>query len=158
MEVIRSAREELEAVARRGQPGYVRIKALALLNVADGTSVSEVARTLRVSRVSVYRWQRRYGETGVAGLVVQAGRGRRSTVDLSELESFIRRSPRECGLRQTRWTLKALARVVPSLNGFSAFGVQKVLRRAGYRYKRGQPWVHSPDPHYEGKKGLWTKR
>lgn len=158
MELGQPQRQELEAIARRGQPGYVRIKALALLNIADGRAISQVARVFRVSRMTLYAWQRRYTECGAEGLRVRPGRGRKSSVNVSELELVLRRSPRECGLRQTRWTLKALAHVVPSLRGFSAFGVQRVLWRAGYHYKRGQPWISSPDPQYEGKKGLWTGR
>jgi len=148
---------ELRDVARRGEPGYLRVKALALLNLAAGQSVSAVARLLWVSRQSVYEWQSRFHANGVAGLRVASGRGRKGTADLREIEHYLRRSPRQFGLNQTRWSLAALARVVPSLQGFSAFGVQKALRRAGYRYKRGQPYLHSPDPAYAEKKGLWTK-
>lgn len=157
MEISKQQWEELRKVAREGQPAYVRVKALALLNLASGRSVSEVARIFQVSRPSLYAWQGRYGEQGVEGLRVQAGRGRRGKADLAEMERYVRRSPREFGVSQTRWSLKALAQVVPSLRGFSAFGVQKALRRAGYRYKRGQPWLHSPDPQYEEKKGRWSK-
>lgn len=148
---------ELRSLARHGEPGYLRIKALALLNVDRGLSVSAVARQLWVSRQSVYQWQQRYGAAGVAGLCVAPGRGRKGTADLREIEQYLRRSPRQFGLTQTRWSLAALAQVVPSLKGFSAFGVQKALRRAGYRYKRGQPHLHSPDPAYAEKKGRWSK-
>ncbi len=149
---------ELTHLARHGEPGYVRVKALALLNLDAGRAVAEVARLLLVSRQSLYTWRRRYGQGGVASLWVAAGRGRRGKADLREMAEYLRQSPRQFGLTQTRWSLKALAEVVPSLRGFSAFGVQKALRRAGYRYKRGQPYLHSPDPAYAVKKGLWSKR
>lgn len=149
---------ELKDVARHGEPGYIRIKAIALLNLAEGRSPSEVARMLLVSRQSLYNWQERYDSSGVAGLRVAAGRGRHGQADLREVEHYLRQSPRQFGLSQTRWSLTALAAVVPSLKGFSPFGVQKVLRRAGYSYKRGQPHVHSPDPAYAVKKKRWSKR
>ena len=157
MDLTAQAKRELRALARRGEPGYLRVKALALLNLAAGQSVSDVARLLWVSRQSVYQWRRRYGAEGTAGLRVAQGRGRKGTADLREIGDYLRRSPRQFGLNQSRWSLTALARVVPSLQGFSAFGVQKALRRAGYRYKRGQPHLHSPDPAYAEKKGRWTK-
>jgi transposase len=157
MDLSAQQRRELRALARHGEPGYLRVKALALLNLAGGQSVSAVARLLWVSRQSVYAWRRRYHTDGVAGLRVAPGRGRKGTADRREIEHYLRRSPRQFGLHQTRWSLTALARVVPSLQGFSAFGVQKALRRAGYRYKRGQPHLHSPDPAYAEKKGRWTK-
>lgn len=149
--------QELTRMARRGQPAYVRPKALALLNLAEGRAVKEVAASLRVSRQSVSAWRHRYLEQGVAGLRVQPGRGRKPQADPQELERYVRQSPRHFGVARTRWTLATLAQVVPSVKGFSAYGVQKALARAGFGYKRGQPWLHSPDPAYEAKKGLWIK-
>lgn len=149
---------ELRKLARHGEPGYLRVKALALLNLNSGQSITAVSRLLLVSRESLYNWERRYRQQGIDGLLVAAGRGRKGQADLRELEDYLLQSPRHFGLTQTRWSLQALAEVVPSLRGFSPFGVQKALRRAGYRYKRGQPHLHSPDPAYAVKKGLWSKR
>lgn len=158
MELTTAQKRELEKLARHGEPGYVRIKALGLLNISEGKTVAEVSCLLRVSRQSLYNWMSGYGSGGIESLLVASGRGRKSRVDLAEIEDYLRRDPYQFGLFQTRWSLAALARVVPSLKGFTPFGVQKVLRRAGFRYKRGQPHLHSPDPDYEVKKGLWTKR
>jgi len=158
MEITAEQRQELAWAARHAQPGYVRTKALVLLNRADGRSVREVAVIFRVSRQAVYTWQTRYLDEGLAGLRVRPGRGRKGRVDLEELGRYVRQSPRRFGVERTRWTLATLAQVVPSLKGFSPYGVQKALARAGFRYKRGQPSVHSPDPDYEQKKGLWTGR
>jgi transposase len=158
MEITEQQRKELDHVARCGQPAYIRRKALVVLNLSEGRSISEVATIFRVSRPSVYEWRRRYLDEGVDGLRVRPGRGRKAKADLEELERYIRQSPRSFGIARTRWTLATLAEVVPSVKGFSAYGVQKALARAGIGYKRGQPRLHSPDPDYEGKKGLWRKR
>ena len=158
MQITADQRRELEKTARTGQPAYVRRKALVLVNWADGRSVHEMARIFRVSRQSIYAWRNGYGREGVKGLWVHRGRGRKAKADLEELASYVRQSPRRYGLRRTRWTLATLAETVPSLKGFSPFGVQKALARAGFHYKRGQPRLHSPDPLYEEKKGLWTRR
>lgn len=157
MEITRRQRQELERAARHGQPAYVRSKALTLLNLADGRAVREVARIFRVSRPSVYLWRRRFLREGPEGLRVHPGRGRKPRADPQEIEEHLRQSPRQFGLEQTRWTLAALARAVPSLQGFTPYGVQKALERAGFHYKRGQPSLHSPDPDYGVKKGLWRK-
>lgn len=158
MDLNEGQRAELVQESRCGQPAYVRTKALVLLNRAEGRTVSELAKVFRVSRQSIYDWQDRYREAGIAGLRVQRGRGRKATAKTEEIERYLRQSPRRFGVARTRWTLAALAAVVPSLQGFSTFGVQKALARCGYRYKRGQPHIHSPDPQYDEKKGLWTKR
>jgi transposase len=152
MNLSASQRRELEWVSRHGQPAHLRPKALALLNLADGLALSRTAKIFRLCRASLYAWKERYLREGLEGLEVHAGRGRKAQADLQEIESFVRRSPREFGLRRTRWTLQALAEIVPSLRGFSPYGVQKALARAGFHYKRGQPWIHSPDPQYEEKK------
>lgn len=157
MEITREQRQELDRAARHGQPGYVRSKALVLLNLADGRAVREVARIFRVSRPSVYHWRERFLRQGTDGLRVAPGRGRKARAKPEEIEQHLRQSPRRFGLDRTRWTLAGLARVVPSLKGFTPYGVQKALARAGFRYKRGQPSLHSPDPDYGVKKGLWRK-
>lgn len=158
MNLNREQMEELQWLSKHAQKPHVRVKALALLNWARGRPVSELSALFDVSRTSMYQWRARFLARGGRGLQVQVGRGRKAAADTEEIERYVRQSPRNFGLSQTRWTLKGLAQVVPSLRGFSAFGVEKVLERMGLRYKRGQPWQHSPDPEYGQKKGLWTKR
>jgi transposase len=157
MEISEEQRQALKDFSRRGEPSYLRIKALVLWNLFRGYPVSELAVEFEVSRQSIYHWKARFLSRGLEGFRIVPGRGRKAQVDLKELECYLRQSPRHFGVKQTRWSLKALAQTVPSLHGFSAFGVQKALRRAGFRYKCGQPHLHSPDPRYLEKKGLWTK-
>jgi transposase len=152
MEWTDAIRTELKEAARHSPLGYVRTKALALLKVAQQRPVTEIAIYFEVSRQSVYAWINAYARLGLDGLRVQDGRGRKARADSAEVLRFVRQSPRAFGCHQTRWTLALLAQVVPSLKGFSPYGVQKALRRVGVSYKRGQPWVHSPDPQYEQKK------
>ncbi len=104
------------------------------------------------SRQSLYSWIERYLAGGIDGLEVQSGRGRKAQADPQEIEQYVLQTPENFGLRQTRWTLKALADVVPSLRGFTPSGVKRALARAGFSYKRGQPVQHSPDPEYTKKK------
>jgi len=152
MEWTESVLTELRQVTRHSQLPYVRTKALALLKVAQKKPITEVAAVFEVSRQAVYDWIDAYSRLGANGLRVQKGRGRKPTVDSQEVLRYVRQSPRTFGRDRTRWTLTLLAEVVPCLKGFSAYGVQKALRRMGITYKRGQPWIHSPDPQYEQKK------
>jgi transposase len=158
MNADRDQIEELQWLSKHATKPHVRLKALVLLNWTRGRRVSELAAVFDASRTSIYDWRDRFLAQGAQGLEVQEGRGRKPLADPVEIERIIRQSPRNFGLAQTRWTLEGLARVALSLKGFSAFGVQKVLERMGFRYKRGQPWLHSPDPEYAQKKGLSTKR
>jgi transposase len=154
LEVSPADLKQLEGLMRRAEKPYVRVKALALWNLAQGKTQTEIAAFLRVGRNAIGRWQRRFQEQGLASLNVRPGRGRRRRSQRSEIETYLRQSPRHFGLSQTRWTLRSLAEAVPSLHGFTDSGVWRALQRYGLSYKRGQPLIHSPDPGYSQKRGL----
>lgn len=158
LQVNAQEKEALRVLMRGGKEPHVRIKATALWNLAQGRKRQEVAEFLGVSKGSLTNWTRRFAAEGIAGLAIHAGRGRPAQADVGEVEGYLRQSPEAFGLSQTRWTLRALAQVVPSLRGFTEAGVWKVLQRAGYGYKRGQPHLHSPDPQYGEKRGPWRRR
>jgi transposase len=149
--------KELRQLMRRAVKPHLRMKAVALWNLGQGKTRREVAEFLGVSQASLSAWAKRFRAEGVAGLAIRPGRGRPARAQVAEVEHVLRQSPRVFGLTQTRWTLRALAQVVPSLQGFSEMGVWKVLNRSGYRYKRGQPHLSSPDPQYEEKRGGWWR-
>jgi len=149
--------KELQQLMRRAEKPHIRMKAAALWNLSRGKTRREVAEFLGVSTVSVSAWTKRFRAQGVAGLAIRPGRGRLARAQAAEVEQVLRQAPRSFGLAQTRWTLRALAQVVPSLQGFTEMGVWKVLQRLGFRYKRGQPHLTSPDPQYEEKRGGWFR-
>lgn len=150
-------RKELLYIAKHAPQGYVRMKALAVWNVASGHAKAEVARLIGVSRVSVTVWVKSYWQKGGEAFLVKKGRGRKEKAKREEVENYLRQSPGQFGFEQSRWTLRTLARSVPSLKNFTESGVYRLLVRMGYRYKRGQPHLHSPDPQYSEKRGLWNR-
>jgi transposase len=157
LELSDEDRKELQRLMRHADKPHLRLKAAALWNVSRGKTHREVAEFLGVSTVSVGAWVKRFRAHGVRGLAIRPGRGRPARAQAAEVEQVLRQSPRSFGLAQTRWTLRALAQVVPSLRGFSEMGVWKVLNRMGFRYKRGQPHLSSPDSQYEEKRGGWFR-
>lgn len=81
-QVVLTAEQRAELVRLRdtAPKAYLRERASALLKVADGTPAAQVARSglLRPRQPdTVYEWIDRYEETGVAGLVIRSGRGRK---------------------------------------------------------------------------------
>jgi transposase len=158
LQLNQEERAAVRQMMRRAPQAHLRMKATAIWNLSRGKSRREVADFLGVSKTSISVWCTRFREEGPAGLAIRPGRGRPPRADLGEVERYLRQSPRTFGLPQTRWTLRALATVVPSLQGFSEMGVWKVLQRMGFRYKRGQPHLTSPDPAYEEKRAAWSKR
>lgn len=67
------------------------------------------------------------------------------------LRELLASDPREHGQAQTRWTLGALRRVVPTFADASLSGIWRVLAAGGLRRKRGRDHLHSPDPAYREK-------
>lgn len=132
------------------KPG-VRIKALAVLAVARGYTREHAAEMFDTTRVSVGKWVGAFHERGVDAFEIAPGRGRPKQVDEEELKRYALQSPRNFGVNRSRWTLRLLAQTVPSLAGFTDAGVLQALRRCAISFKRGQPWLHSPDLEYEKK-------
>jgi transposase len=78
--LTRRQRRTLRRVRDRHPKPHLREKAAALLKVADGWTVTDVARAglLRPrSRNTVTAWLDRFEARGLAGLKVKAGRGRK---------------------------------------------------------------------------------
>ncbi len=73
-------RAELKRAERRHPKPYMRERATGILKVAEGQSVRQVAlQGLPRPRCpeTVAEWIRRYQDQGLAGLLVQSGRGRK---------------------------------------------------------------------------------
>ena len=146
--------EEIDRAARRHPDAHVRSRAMAVRAVALGHSRRAVAEMLPFSAYSVGQWVRDFSREGVEAFLIAGGRGRRSNVDEEQVRLCLRQSPRKYGVDQTRWTLRALGQACPTLSCMSERGILRVLHRLGFRYKHGQPWIHSPDPLYAEKKTL----
>ena len=73
-------RQTLTELRDHGPKAYLRERAAALLKVADGTPAARVARDGLVrprKPDTVYAWIDRFIDAGIAGLSMQAGRGRK---------------------------------------------------------------------------------
>jgi transposase len=99
--------EELSAAMRAEKKAMNQLRQRAVLAVARGRHVPEVAQTLGVSVRAVRDWVHGYNQEGAAGLRDQR-RGRRCRLSDAQLESLadrIRAGPREpdgvCSLRGT---------------------------------------------------------
>ena len=64
---------------------------------------------------------------------------------------LLRRSPRACGIPRSRWRLRDLLACCPWLRLGTLRGLGRLLQRLGIAGKRGQDYVHSPDPDYPAK-------
>jgi transposase len=137
---------------------YRRLEAVLL--VAEGRSLSESARHVRVARSSVQRWVRHYlANRDAAALVDRPRTGRpRAARQLTEprLAAALRRDPRRLGYRSTTWTVALLARYcVEHLHcAITPRTLRRRLRERGYRWKRPRYLYTERAAHLAQKKGL----
>ena len=152
IELTKEQWKMIDQAAKTHPNAHIRARAMAIRAVALGHSRREVSQFFPFTPYSIGQFVQVFREEGLEGFEIGEGRGRHSMVDDEEVLSRLRCSPQNFGIDQTRWTLKALGKACPSLSGMSDQGILNVLKRLGFHYKRGQPWIHSPDPQYEEKK------
>lgn len=73
-------RAQLERWTKSPPRSYLRYRAQAILQIADGKPVYQIAKQLklRVHRTTVSVWAQRYLAEGLSGLKVKPGRGRKA--------------------------------------------------------------------------------
>lgn len=137
---------------------YRRLEAVLL--VAEGHSISESARRVRVARTSVERWVARYVATRRPTALddhPRVGRPRQATrLTDRRLATALRRDPRTLGYRATTWTVALLARYCTEhLDcAINPRTLRRRLREGGYRWKRPRYLYSERASHLAQKKGL----
>ena len=104
-----------------------RRRAIQLLN--EGKSPSQIARAVKASTSSVWRWRQAYRDDGWEGLRSRPVPGRPSRLSLAQKEEllrFLERGPAAAGYKTDLWTLRRVAEVI--------------RRRFRVRYTPGHVW------------------
>jgi transposase len=124
--------------AERVERERVRLRAAGLF--ARGGADQQVARELRVTRMSVNRWRRAWEGGGAEAL---ASKGPASLPQLDErqfaaLEAELRRGPAAHGFADQRWTLARVKTLIGRMFhvSYTVPGVWKLLRRHGWSCQR----------------------
>ena len=142
-------RARLEAiVADRNRPQKQVARARLVLLSADRLDVATVARQAGISRPAVWRWQQRYAETGVDGLLRDKTR-KPGKAPLSE--ALVRRvvalTCAEPPGQVTHWTGRAMAAAV----GVSLRAVQRIWAAHKLQPHRLRSFKRSRDPDFLAK-------
>jgi transposase len=121
-----------EQRARREQ---VRLEAAAMIEA--GASDPEVARRLRVSRMSANRWRRALAAGGREALASRGAGGAKcklTDAQLGELEAVLDAGPAACGHEDQCWTLARVADLAWQRFGvqYTLGGVHVLLHRTGW--------------------------
>jgi transposase len=131
----------------------------AVLLVAQGRPMPEVAEIAGVSLQTVYNWSHRYlARHQVAALSGPPGSGRPPTaerVTAARILRELRRNPLRLGYRTTVWTVALLADRLSQLYQcpLSPDTLRRRMRRIGLRCKRPRYFYAEKEPHRAQKKG-----
>ncbi|MGI9418201.1 MAG: IS630 family transposase [Geminicoccaceae bacterium] len=139
-------RVRLEAImADRNRTQKHVARARIILHSSDRLNVAEIARLSGVSRPAVWRWQRRYAETGVDGLLREGTRkpGKPPMSD-ADVQRLIALTCSEPPGEVTHWTGRAMAKVM----GVSLRTVQRVWKAHKLQPHRLRTFKRSNDPDF----------
>lgn len=148
--------ERLEAQLKTTTDARVYRRTLAILEVARGHSVAEVAKTLRVSRQSVYHWIAAYSQQPDPQTLQDHERSGRPGVWTEErmglLVALLSTTPDRLGYFAMNWTVPLLLEQMEHRTGqrIGDHTLRRELKRQGYRWKRPR-YVLAPDPDREKK-------
>lgn len=142
-------RAQLEVLcANRNTPRKVVWRAEIVLATADGCGTNEIMRRAETSKPTVWRWQERYLDEGVAGL--RRDKTRPSRVPPLPRETrlkVIAKTVREAPPDTTHWSRATMAEAV----GISPSSVGRIWAEAGLKPHLTRKFKVSNDPMFEEK-------
>src|SRR5512132_287564 len=142
-------REWLEAVLDDRNSAQKHVwRARIILATAEGCGTTEIMRRAGVSKPSVWRWQRRFMEAGVDGLLRDKTRKPgKAPVAGPVVARLIERTLGAPPGEMTHWTSRAMAKVT----GLAISTVQKIWRAHGLAPHRLRTFKLSRDPQFASK-------
>jgi transposase len=119
-----------------------------VLATADGHGTNEIMRRTGKSKPCVWRWQERYVEEGVDGLLRDKTRPSRVPPLPQKVKvAVLKRTATETPPDATHWSRTSMAKAV----GISASSVGRIWREAGLKPHRIDTFKVSNDPQFEEK-------
>ena len=142
-------RERLAAiVADRNRPRKHVERVRIVLASADRGSTQTVARTVGVSRPTVWRWQQRFAETGVEGLLRDRTRKPgKAPIAGETVARLVALTCTEPPHQATHWTGRAMAKTM----GVSLRSVQRIWQAHDLQPHRIRTFKRSRDPGFAAK-------
>jgi transposase len=149
-------RRRLRRLLHQTQDARLYRRILAILEVAQGTPIPQIARTLGVSRRMVYYWVENYARRRDADDLRFEDRSGRPTLWTEDARALFQEllagSPTDRGYYAVNWTVPLLQEELRHGTGnyFSDDTIRRELRRLGYVWKRPR-YLLDPDPELEKK-------
>lgn len=156
-------RQELHRISRSSSVSRIRYqRAVAVLAVADGVSLSEAARQVGWKRhESVTKVTRRFNQMGVAALDDLPRPGPHRRYGAAEQARILREAYRDPDRQEDEtgtWSLTLLQRALRAapdgLPKVSTFTILSTLHEAGYTWQKNRTWCHTGRTLKQGADGL----
>jgi transposase len=147
--ITRPDRRQLEAITKdRNAPQKHAWRAAIVLLTADGVGTNEIMRQTGKSKTCVWRWQERFMEAGVEGLLRDKTRPSRIPKLGPEVaERVVALTLAEPPAETTHWTADLMARA----SGISASAVRRIWMAHGLQPHRCRQFKLSNDPQFVAK-------
>jgi transposase len=135
-------------VADRNTPRKVVWRASIVLATAEGVGTMEIMRRTGISKPTVWRWQERYMEAGVEGLLRDKTRpGRKKPLSAEVKLAVLTKTAQERPPGATHWSARTMAKAV----GISHRSVQRIWAEAGLKPHLVTTFKLSNDPQFAEK-------
>lgn len=149
----RADKRRLEKRCRKLKDGDQKTRYLIILNLAEGRSVTDTAKALKVNRSTVYRVAARFCGEGEDGLLDHREENGEAKLDdgfLSTLWEVVESCPLTYGWKRPTWTREMLVRTMEEKTGVKIHvsTMSVALAKIGARRGRPKPIVES----------TWSKR
>ncbi len=147
--VSASDRRRLEAIAAdRNRPGKQVERARVVLASTPGVPVQRVAEQVGISRPMVWRWQQRFGEQGVDGLLRDKTRKPgKPPIAADTVARVVAMTCADPPHEATHWTGRAMAKAA----GISLRSVQRIWEAHKLQPHRVRTFKRSRDPEFAAK-------
>jgi transposase-like protein len=134
---------------------HTRKKSLAIIYYLYGIGFRLIAKHLSLSHKSIKRYIKTYNQNGTSALLIRA----KSTVKKQDdprykeqLLAIICTPPSEYGINRTTWTHKLVKKEMDEKGFFVGKNtVLKIIKNAGYRFRKAREVLTSNDPNYKEK-------
>ena len=149
VELSPADRVRLEAViADRNAPQKHVWRAMIVVLSADGAGTHEIMRRTDTSKPCVWRWQERFAQEGVDGLLRDKTRPSRiKPLGDAACASIVAQTLQDPPGETTHWTAAMMAQA----SGVSVSAVQRIWRKHGLAPHRFRQFKLSNDPHFAAK-------
>jgi transposase len=147
----------LQDEIRRSEEARYDHRLHAVLLIAQGISIRQVAKLLGDSPRGVAYWVRHFEEEGLAGLAEATRPGRPCRLDdekLDRVAQVLRQPPLDVGLSTNIWDGKTLSAFIHKEWGIElrVRQCQRIFRQLGFRLRKPRPARSNPEKQEEYKK------